>query len=112
MWKDLNDAAQLSAILEESQHRPVVLFKHSTRCSISSMAKNRLERAGLPEGISFYLLDLIRFRPISNQIAADFGVLHQSPQVLLIRDGKCVYDESHGAIAMDTITQQAAPLKA
>lgn len=111
MWKDLNDLAQLAAIQEESKTRPVVLFKHSTRCSISSMAKSRLERAGAPEGISFYLLDLIRFRSVSNQIAADFGILHQSPQVLLISDGHCIYNESHSAISMDEIAQQASVAK-
>lgn len=108
MWKDLNDLAQLNAIKEESKTRPVVLFKHSTRCSISSVAKTRLERAGLPQGISFYLLDLIRYRSISNQIAEDFRVTHQSPQVLLIIDGKCMYDESHGSIDMQEIESHAS----
>jgi len=112
MWKDLNDLAQLAAIQEESKTRPVVLFKHSTRCSISSMAKSRLERAGAPEGISFYLLDLIRYRALSNQIADDFSVMHQSPQVLLISNGACVYNESHSAISMDEIEHQATGVKA
>lgn len=111
MWKDLNDAAQLAAIIEESKTSPVVLFKHSTRCSISSMAKSRLERAGMPEGITFYLLDLIRYRSVSNQIAEDFGVLHQSPQVVLLIGGKCVYHASHSAISMDEIETQATVAK-
>lgn len=86
---------------------PVVIFKHSTRCSISSMAKNRMERDNEPEGIAFYYLDLIRYRGLSNKIAEVFGVYHESPQVLVIRDGKCVYDESHGSISMDEIAAQA-----
>lgn len=112
MWKDLNDPAQLAAIIEESNTRPVVLFKHSTRCSISAVAKTRLERESAPDGISFYLLDLIRYRSVSNQIATEFNVTHQSPQVLLISGGKCLYDESHGSISMQEIESQAAAVKA
>lgn len=106
-WKDLTSEEQLAAIKEESKKGPVVLFKHSTRCNISAMAKSRLERSGEPQGIVFYYLDLIRYRNVSNRIAADFGVHHESPQVLLIRNGECIYDESHGGISMREIEEMA-----
>lgn len=107
-WNDLTEESQLEAIKKESNTRPVVIFKHSTRCSISSMAKGRLERSVAPETVAFYHLDLIRYRALSNKIAEVFGVHHESPQVLLIRNGSCVYDESHNGISMEEIVEQAA----
>lgn len=107
-WNDLTEEAQLEAIKQESAQKPVVIFKHSTRCSISSMAKGRLERSTAPEGVSFYYLDLIRYRNISNKIAEVFGVHHESPQVLIIRNGSCVYDDSHNGISMEEIIEQVA----
>ncbi|QHS63096.1 bacillithiol system redox-active protein YtxJ [Chitinophaga agri] len=106
-WIALTTEHQLSEIKESSVTRPVVIFKHSTRCSISAMAKARLEKAAAPETIDFYYLDLIKFRDISNRIAADFNVEHESPQILLIRNGECVYDESHSGITMDDIVDKS-----
>ena len=105
-WIELNSADQLNGIKELSKTRPQVIFKHSTRCSISSMAKNRLEKADQPEQCDFYYLDLIKFRPVSDKIAVDFAVHHQSPQILLIKNMECVYDESHNGIQMDEIVEQ------
>lgn len=102
-WKILSDRAQLDEIIKASFDRPQVIFKHSTRCSISSVAKNRLEKAGKPENMEFYYLDLISYRDISNTVADKFKVYHESPQVLVIKDGECVYDESHMSISMDKI---------
>lgn len=107
-WIELTDIAQLDKIKEESRTEAVVIFKHSIRCSISSMAKSRLERShNITNNLKFYYLDLIRYRDISNKIAADFQVHHESPQVLLIRNGECVYEESHNGIDMFEITEQA-----
>jgi bacillithiol system protein YtxJ len=105
-WIELKDEAQLDTIREQSQTTPVVIFKHSTRCSISAMAKNRMERATPPDGIAFYYLDLIQYRSLSNRVAEDFGVHHESPQVILIHKGECVYDESHNGIDMREIAAQ------
>jgi bacillithiol system protein YtxJ len=102
-WKILNSAGQLDEIVKASFERPQVIFKHSTRCSISSVAKNRLEKSGKPENMDFYYLDLINYREISNAVADRFKVYHESPQVLVIKDGECVYDESHMSISMDEI---------
>lgn len=105
-WMPLTDEATIETIRTQSHTTPVVIFKHSTRCSISSMALSRLERADAPEGVPFYYLDLIRHRPVSNKVADVFNVWHESPQVLVIRGGQCVYDESHGGIHMADIAEQ------
>lgn len=102
-WIPLREEAQLQEIIEKSAERPQVIFKHSTRCGISGVAKNRLEKAGTPQGVDFYYLDLINFRSISNSVVDLFKVHHESPQILIIRNGECVYDESHMSISMDEI---------
>ncbi len=105
-WIELTSATELAAIKELSKTRPQVIFKHSTRCSISSMAKSRLERDAPPKTADFYLLDLIKYRSISNLIVEEFSVVHESPQILLIKNTLCVYNESHTGIKMDDIAEQ------
>ena len=107
-WKEFTNEQGLDEIKKRSIEKPQVIFKHSTRCSISSMAKSRLERAIEPTGIEFNYLDLIAHRNISSQIAELFQVEHASPQILVIKDGKCVYDESHNSISMDDIVEALA----
>ncbi len=106
-WKKLTDESQIDSIKNASAEKPQLIFKHSTRCSISSMAKNRLDREQLSGDVDFYYLDLLQYRSISNKLAEVFNVYHESPQVLLIKNGECVYDESHSAIRMDDILEQA-----
>lgn len=106
-WLKLEDYSTLEEITEKSKDKPQVIFKHSTRCSISSMAKSRLERSAPPAHLDFYYLDLIAHRDISSKVSDQFNVYHESPQVLLIKDGKCVYDESHSGISMEEIITQA-----
>lgn len=105
-WIALTNAEQLADIKELSHNRLQVIFKHSTRCSISTMAKSRLERIEQPPAADFYFLDLLKFRSLSDQIAHDFVVCHESPQVLLIKNTECIYDESHNGIQMDEIIEQ------
>lgn len=103
-WQQLTDIAQLDGILAEKTSRPQLVFKHSTRCSISSMALQRFERewdAGIDADI--WYLDLLHYRDISNAIAQRTGVMHQSPQVILLIAGKSVYDASHSGISADMI---------
>lgn len=103
-WNKLESVTRWEELMEESNQKPILVFKHSTRCSISSMALDRLNRNWKPEmdsHYSFWYLDLLNFREISNRIAADTGVEHQSPQLLLIRNGKCLKSESHQAIRLD-----------
>jgi bacillithiol system protein YtxJ len=102
-WIPLTDEKQLNEVVVNSNTVPQVIFKHSTRCSISSMAKNRLDKKDAPAGINFYYLDLIKYRNLSNKIARDFQVTHQSPQVLVIENGECVYHESHSGIDFEEI---------
>jgi bacillithiol system protein YtxJ len=106
-WIHLTDEEQLKNIITKSQTKPQVIFKHSTRCSISAVALSRLQKAQQPADLDFYFLDLITYRKISNKIAEIFKVHHESPQILLIRNGECTYDESHLAISMDEILDQA-----
>ena len=105
-WIALTEEEQLEKIKEQSKLGPVVIFKHSTRCSISSMAKNRLDREKQPGNIPFYYLDLLKYRPISNKIAEEFKIHHQSPQILVIKNGECTYEESHNGIDMREIAEQ------
>ena len=102
-WKTLSDLNEWLHILSLSHQQPQVIFKHSTRCSISSLAKSKVEKY-LKEKDEFYLLDLLKYRPISNAIADNLNVTHQSPQVLVIRNGICVYHESHTGIDYDQIS--------
>ena len=104
-WREFTSESALDDIKMRSAEKPQVIFKHSTRCSISSMAKSRLERAVAPDGIEFNYLDLIAHRNVSAKIAEVFDVEHASPQVLIIKDGTCIYDESHSAINMDEIVE-------
>jgi bacillithiol system protein YtxJ len=105
-WIPLTSNDQLDIIKEKSTLTPQVIFKHSTRCSISSMALNRLERETAPENADFYFLDLIQHRQLSNAVAEIFEVHHESPQILLIKNNDCVYDESHQGINMQELTEQ------
>ncbi|RVT98369.1 bacillithiol system redox-active protein YtxJ [Mucilaginibacter limnophilus] len=100
-WIPLETAAQLEEIKQHPGYS--IIFKHSTRCSISMMAKRRFELDGdnLPAEMPVYFLDLIRYRDISNKIAEDFKVYHESPQLLLIKHGECILDQSHGQISVD-----------
>lgn len=105
-WIPLRSQEELEEIIALSNNQPQVIFKHSTRCSISSVAKNRLEKASSPEDAKFYYLDLLSYRPLSNSVAERFAVEHESPQILVIKNGKCIYNESHMGIDMEDIKDQ------
>ena len=98
-WTPMEHLGQIEEIIALSEQMPVIIFKHSTRCSISRMAlKNFENEYDLGESVVAYFLDLISFREVSNEIASRFNVVHQSPQLLLIVGGKSVYDVSHSSI--------------
>ena len=98
-WIPLTDLGQLNEIMTLSNEKPVVIFKHSTRCIVSRTALKQFENEfDLEENVDAYFLDLLEHRAISNEIASRFGVYHQSPQLLLIKEGKSVYDVSHSDI--------------
>lgn len=98
-WIALTNEQQLDEILNNSDKQNQVIFKHSTRCGISSMVLRQFENQFKNnEHVDFYYLDLLQFRDISNAIALKFDVLHQSPQLIVIQDQKVVADASHHAI--------------
>ncbi|MFV5696248.1 bacillithiol system redox-active protein YtxJ [Flavobacterium sp. LB3P122] len=98
-WNELTDLGQLNEIIFISNEKPVAIFKHSTRCSVSRMALKQFENEFNSVGkVTPYFLDLIAHRDISNAIADQFSVTHQSPQLILIKDGKAVYNVSHSDI--------------
>lgn len=109
LWHQLTDLSQLNALVNISKEQStngltVLIFKHSTRCSISSMALNRLEaKWSADDLVKPYMLDLLNYRDISNEIAAVFNVEHASPQVLLIKNGECFYHNSHNGISYTEI---------
>jgi len=98
-WIPMVDLGQLNEIILLSSEKPVVIFKHSTRCSVSRMALKQFEdEFDLEDQVTPYFLDLLEHRDISNTIAEKFKVVHQSPQLLLIKNGMSVYDVSHSSI--------------
>lgn len=105
-WIQLTTLEQLQQIKAATGYSAI--FKHSTRCSISMMARKRFEIDWdlIPQGTPLYFLDLIAFRHVSNAIAEDFHVHHESPQLLLIKDGECIYDTSHGEISAEELAEQ------
>ena len=104
-WIELTSSEQLNQAIEASTEHPVILFKHSTRCSISSMAKSRFESNWNTElsNISIYYLDLIANRHISNEIAELTGIEHQSPQAIVLKNKEVIYDASHSEISAKSI---------
>ena len=103
----LDKIEQFDEIDEVSQTKPVVLFKHSTRCSISRMALKQFgaEFNYPEEKIDWYLLDLLTPRDLSNEIAHRYNVVHQSPQIIVIRNGKAVFNASHDSISAEDLKQ-------
>ena len=107
-WQELRNLDDLNVADAKSGQKPVVIFKHSTRCPISAMSLNRFESEFNGEAtFDPYFLDLIAYRDVSNAIEEKYGVRHESPQAILIVDGKAVFDTSHNAISYKELNQQA-----
>lgn len=109
-WNPLTQLEEIENIKALSTQKPQFIFKHSTRCSISLTAYNRLNQRleDIERVADIYYLDLIRYREISNQIADTFHVYHESPQILIIQNEVCEYDESHMDIRPDAILAHIA----
>ena len=107
-WRPLQSEEDLQALVQASFQQPCLILKHSTRCNISSIAKFRLEDDWNfpPEQIIPSYLDLLNPRALSGKIAEQFQVHHESPQILLIKDGECVFDASHLDISVAEVTEQ------
>lgn len=104
-WNQLTDLKQLDEIVKESNDRAVLIFKHSTRCGISRMVLKQFENEfDLKESeIKPYYLDLLEYRSISNEIASRFGVIHQSPQIILLKNERVIHDASHSEIQVSNL---------
>ncbi len=105
-WNQLSSESQIEEIKKESENHPVLIFKHSTTCPISSTALNRMERNYKQEEVNdlkVYYLDLLSNRGLSNAVAMAFNVEHESPQVILVKNGQSVYTESHFGISFEDL---------
>lgn len=104
-WTELTTEIQLDSAIQHAKEKPVLFFKHSTRCSISAMALSRFEAkwSSGNDRCTVYFLDLIAHRNLSQQIAEKCKVIHQSPQVIVLRDDQVIYTASHGEIDADVI---------
>lgn len=105
VWKILDSVEGLNGVLDASHQKVIAIFKHSTTCSISHMAKMRIEEHWDLQDVDLYYLDLKAHRNISNTIAEKLSVHHESPQILLIKNGECVYDASHFDISVEEIKE-------
>ena len=101
-WKQLTTADEFSRLLQDSFQFPIIIFKHSTRCATSSVALQRVERDCTDANgeIGFYYLDVIANRELSRLVAETLEVIHQSPQLLLMKSGKCIHHSSHLFISL------------
>lgn len=106
-WIPLQSTEAVDDIVTRSFTIPCLIFKHSTRCEISAIAKYRLEDdwAFSEDEVDAYYLDLLNFRPVSQYIADIFSIHHESPQVLLIHKGECVFDTSHLDITVPALKE-------
>jgi|SRR5690606_10198028 len=105
----LDHVSQIEALKKESIQKPVMIFKHSRRCSISAMVWDRLSRNWKQEDnekVKLYFLDLITYRDVSDAIEEEFGVNHQSPQVIIVKGGHATYNNSHMGIDYREILDQ------
>ena len=99
LWINLNSLSQLVEVEEKSKTKTQVIFKHSTRCGISRMVMNQFVDAyDVDANLDLYYLDLLNYRDVSNEVGYKFQVMHQSPQMLIIKNGVAVTHASHGAI--------------
>jgi len=108
-FRELTHSSELDKLDKVSETGTVIIFKHSTRCPISSMAYSRLAEGWDFENnnVPIYYIDVVRHRDVSNQVSSHYGIQHESPQVLVISHGQCVYDNSHHGITADDLKENA-----
>jgi len=106
-WIEIKQMEMLDEIVEDSKHQPVAILKHSTSCGISRMVLRQFESTYNinPEDMKLYFLDLLSHRDISNKIASRFNVPHQSPQLIVLKDGRVIYDASHSEISAEKLNE-------
>ncbi len=106
-WIPLTSIEQLEEIKNLSKNDSVLIFKHSTRCGISSMVIKQFEKLFTEEHqkLKVYYLDLLNYRSISDEVGYTFQVMHQSPQLLIIKNGVAVYNASHYEITLTDLSR-------
>ena len=105
-WRQLIHLDQLNELVGESKNKPILIFKHSTRCGVSRMVLKQFESEyDLDDAAIPYFLDLLTHRGLSDAVAVRFGVRHQSPQLIVVKDGKAVFHDSHGSIDAGRLEQ-------
>lgn len=108
-WKELQQLSDLELVDQASDNKPVMIYKHSTRCGVSLAVKRNLEKTWNPELellVEPWYLDLLKHREISNEIAQRYDIRHESPQILIIKNGKCIFDASHYEVQMDEVQKR------
>jgi bacillithiol system protein YtxJ len=112
IWANLTEEKQIAEIMALSSSIPVYIFKHSTTCGISAQAKENIELSfrNTDKSFLFYYLDLLKFRPVSNEVASTLNVHHQSPQLILIHDGQVIFTTSHHKIKATIIEESLSLL--
>jgi bacillithiol system protein YtxJ len=105
-WKNMETEEDLAKAIENSYHHKIAIFKHSTRCFISKTVLRNFEKEidNLDHKVELYYLDLLQHRPISNKISENLGIRHESPQLIVIEDGKVINSASHEDISTSQIT--------
>ena len=104
-WIHLTDEDQLQKIIVRSQEKPQVIFKYSSHCDLSEIIFQRLQKNCCPEHIDFHFLDVVAHQDISEKVSQIFHVSHCTPQVLLIKDGECIFEQSHQEISLEEIME-------
>ncbi|MCF6213423.1 MAG: bacillithiol system redox-active protein YtxJ [Flavobacteriaceae bacterium] len=103
-WKTLQSENQIVELIKESHHKTVAVFKHSTRCGVSRMVLNRFEKQSINlENVVFYYLDLLQYRDLSDALASQFKITHQSPQLIVLKNGEVETHSSHFGLLEITI---------
>jgi bacillithiol system protein YtxJ len=112
-WTEITSANQLDRLNDESKVQAVLIYKHSNRCHICTSVLDDIERQWLPSydtSLKPYFLDVIRNRDLSQAVSEQYGIVHESPQALVIIKGKCVFHRSHFQINLDELLEKAAAI--
>lgn len=107
IWSTISEPSQLQTVLQQSEEKPQLIYKHSHRCSVCFVAKGNLEKAAdeIREQADMHCLNVVKNREASDMIASDLDVRHESPQVIMLNNGEVIWHASHGSIDADTILE-------
>ncbi len=107
-WNKITTEQEVKDIVEKSKHKTQIIFKDSVTCGISAYAKSRIVDGydEIDGKADFNYLDLLAYRPVSNFIAEHLGVYHQSPQIIILKNGEVVHTVTHHAITAEGIADE------